>query len=215
MNVKNMEYLKETVFDLLEILYTEDSNFSRFLETRNENYWYKFSRNFYRSDFFDISLSSGATKAVIIPNSLDYVIKIPFITNSEINYCAREAEYYSDAKDSNIEELFCECFYLEDFCGVPIYLMEKVSCDETEVFDSFYNYLTSKRDLNEEEAEDYMDNISENTVVYELTEIYYNDKYDLFWEFCSEHEINDIHAGNVGFRDNGQLVIIDYSGFHG
>ena len=36
----------------------------------------------------------------------------------------------------------------------------------------------------------------------------------IFWDFCDDNNINDLHEENWGFRGN-KLVLVDYSGYHG
>ena len=39
-------------------------------------------------------------------------------------------------------------------------------------------------------------------------------KVDKFIDFLVAFDINDLHQGNIGFRENGDPVLIDYSGFN-
>ena len=42
---------------------------------------------------------------------------------------------------------------------------------------------------------------------------YGKEKVDKFVDFINEFDVNDLHSANVGFRNNGDPVLIDYSGW--
>lgn len=170
----------------------------------------------------------GQTKMVIIMDDLDYVIKIPFV-RSERDYCVTEALNYEAALDEDLDYYFAWCapvgYYKrmaewdkfnfgswraitwepmqKEVCA-PIYVMEKVYCDEDAVSESLEGMGYSSMGCDEDD-------------VWCLVEAAYGEEeYSKLKRFCTAMKINDLHTGNVGFRvmdDVTSLVFVDYSGY--
>ena len=172
----------------------------------------------------------GETKAVLYDDELPYVIKIPLMRHANSkNYCDIELSNYSAAEEiPEIAGCFAWMDFLFEYHGFPIYIMEKVDCDEEEVssraYDSSFKWACSQEGFIEgskeyeefsEEFEDrYYDWSMEARMESFLEDEWTYQIFKIFQDFCWEHGINDLHAGNFGFRD-GFLVVIDYSGYYG
>jgi len=171
----------------------------------------------------------GMTKAVLYDAAIPYVIKIPLVNGgNSINYCEKEYQNFLKAKEiPEIVNCFAWCCYLFDYCGIPIYVMEKVDCNTRKIssyaFDAAFEYFRAKEGATED-SDEYkllLDQFTEEFFSWDdsakneiLLENQWTERvYELFGDFCWENDINDLHTGNFGFKGN-TLVVIDYSGFH-
>lgn len=188
--------------------------FSQFLNNRTESEFILWRDSSYEN-LENIFYSYGASKLVIIDDDNDWVLKIPFCDKA-CDYCALEAENYKKAVEVGVEEGFAACHFLMEYEGAPCYIMEKVSCDEQTVESDFYEIGSNKLsgEMDEDEIYSYLGSMDGDEIVDQLLEFYYDDGFlrDVY-DFLSQNEINDLHTGNVGYR-NDQLVLVDYSGYH-
>jgi len=169
-----------------------------------------------------VSAEWGMTKFVLWENTKPYVLKIPFrgkMTFKDQDYCRIELRNYFRAYETPIEDCFAWVDYLFEYHGCPIYIMEKVECDEerteSRAFSAYCSHSLSYLcgDISQEDMYDYFDDSNDRErMIGLLTEEWGEEKAENFLDFCSENNINDLHSGNFGYR-NGMLVIIDYSGF--
>lgn len=186
----------------------------------------------------------GASKFVIIDKSCSHVVKIPFhgtehyedIYNEETdeyeytddsyfedfygamtdgwNYCGDEAYIYSLAEEAGFEKFFAETKLLTYTKreGIPIYIQERV--------ESFSRGKTKSKasEKSKEIAEVYHNNVHLARIhkdwIADAIEFYGEDYVREFLEWYKEYA-NDLHSGNIGYRFNGEPVILDYSGYHG
>lgn len=163
----------------------------------------------------DVDVDSGCTKAVFfscqVPN---YVIKVP--TTGHTNYCALEAKAYEKAKEEGYKSYFAACEFFTEMDGIPFYIQERVNCDENYFSDLFFEYaegLVSRG--NYDNDDDYSDAVSDRAE--------YMDDWEVIEAVFADHQfsnfifdtlqINDFHRGNFGIRSNGDLVLVDYSGY--
>lgn len=172
------------------------------------------------------NLAYGASRLVIWDEVYDYVIKVAF--DGYEKYNQHEVEVYQSAVACGFEKEFgwCDCIiepvYEGDKVIVPgIYVMEFLDGNEEEVLDSAYDYgykrFCESRGLDsstyqytddyDEVREDDMDELMDCFVSY-----IDNDKRGKFERFLCDHHVNDIHNGNVLFRNN-KMVICDYAGW--
>ena len=206
------DFLEKMVDNGLDFFEDKDEN--RFIDWCEDN-----SRDL---DFF---FANGMTKIVLWEDELPYVIKIPFLNEyHRTDYCKKEVENYKAARRDfpEILDCFAWCDFLFDFCGFPIYIMEKIDCDEVTLSDRAYSaayekFVSYDEGCEEEEVAEKFSNEYYNWSGDEQTEslIYEEwsfEKVQAFLEFCAIREINDRHVGNWGYRGD-QLVIVDYSGF--
>lgn len=167
----------------------------------------------------------GASRLVIWDDECDYVIKMPIDSYDE-KYCKREVEIYSAAVEEGLEDLFgwCACYREPEEYKCGIYVMEFLSGNEDEIFDSAWNYgyqkfcdeygLDSSIEDNREEYEaNHYDYNTDNANMLELFESLIDGiKASLLDRFLAKWRINDLHAGNYLYRGT-ELVICDYAGY--
>lgn len=168
-----------------------------------------------------IHYESGATRLVIWDDQYDYVIKIAIGSDCE-KYNQHEAEVYEAAVNAGLEDYFgwCKC-YIKSENKPGIYVMEFLDGDEYDITDSAYKYSyenycnTNGLDASDYEVMEEYDSIErdEREEVENLLEsqMSLNEIHD-FRIFLIKWFINDLHAGNVLYR-NETLVICDYAGF--
>lgn len=220
-----MSYISSYYKDLLDFLYREHG-FDNFLASDSEE-----------QDFYDwhcgvskslpLKITNGASKGVIIDYSLPYVLKIPFnyYNDEACDYCNLELENYIAA--TQVKEI-SDCFAWTDFLfmyhGYPIYIMEKVECNSSKVeskafYSSYHSYCKKSGIVPSEKSRVHFETIfhrygNEARMDALLMEQLGRKSTKIFWDFCDDNNINDLHEENWGFRGN-KLVLVDYSGYHG
>lgn len=189
----------------------------------------------------DIWMSCGATRCCIGLNSdTEYVIKFQ-LDDEACDYCAREASISKDAEKCGFGDFFAKSEPLFDYTftyndedrKIKVYAMEWCHCSYDDVSDDSYNYHYSKfcednnldassddsRDLfsDEEERRACDDENSESNIgMIEYAKstwgILDEDFLRDLIKFMRDWEINDLHAGNWGYKGN-KLVMVDYGGY--
>lgn len=166
----------------------------------------------------------GLTKLVLFLNK-EQVLKIPFSGDSYItfrikDYCKEESLIYESAVAAGLEKYFAKTIF---FCSsknkYPIYTSERI------FFDGFYKkenstVLTKERlqlitDLTEIYENFFEQNYIDIPLEWSSAAIdYYGvPSFKKFLEFLYDEDINDLHSGNLGFREDGSPAIFDYSGY--
>lgn len=192
-------------------------------------------------DELDMWMSCGATRCCFgFNNDTEYVAKFQ-LDGEECDYCAREAIISKDAEKCGFGDFFAKCEHLLDYTlsygktnrTIRIYVMEWCCCSYDAVSDDSYNYHYTKfcednnldassddsRDLfsDEEERRASDDENSESNIgMIEYAKSTWgiiDEKliHDLI-EFMRDWEINDLHAGNWGYKGD-KLVMVDYGGY--
>ena len=169
----------------------------------------------------DIWLSCGATRCCLgLNNDTEYIVKFQ-IDKDECDYCAREALISKQAEHCGFGDFFAKSEPLFDYTfsyndeskKVEVYVMEWCCCDSDTVSDN------SSRDLfsDEEERRASDDEHSDSNfgmIEYAKSTWGIIDEqfiHDLI-EFMRDWEINDLHAGNWGYKGS-KLVMVDYGGY--
>ena len=183
----------------------------------------------------------GCSKLVLFYEALpNWVVKIPFIgehyeeDNSWVDfqnanrynlfpiaddndYCAIEAYLAEEATEYGLEKMFAQTFFLTEINGVKIYLSEKIEND-------YYSCCCRKyKDKNSARRAEWLRDSYCKTDIekYVLTGVdlaFFIDAYGL-WQtelliaFLTDYKVEDLHHGNIGFDNNGNIKLIDYSGF--
>lgn len=206
----------------------DEAGFHHFFETRESIDFYEAAQE---TDAIDnIYFDCGSTRAVFWESDFPYVIKIPFFSEKNRDYCKVEVENYKAAELFLVEDCFAWCEFLFTYHDCPIYVMEKAICDEENISDCAYSaslkWALSEEGISEEEnPEEYgffCENFSSNYFNWEsdsqmdsyIEEEWGFEKARAFNDFCFEVGINDRHTGNWGHID-GRLVMVDYSGYYG
>lgn len=214
-NVYEIEsFLKETHWDYSAGFSEEDAE--EFLES----IWYEGMPN------YDYEI--GATKLVIIPTDLDYVIKIPYNLATHFgeyfdfnglpqgfdNYCEYELHLYEVAHDAGWGNLFLPTEYIGNFAGIPIYIQAKAE----DYINTYHDYATedSKKAIMNKRKENR--NFIPLSLPFDWVACCYDvlhsfDKLRQFFCFLENEKISrDLHRANIGFYKN-KPVIIDYGGY--
>ena len=186
---------------------------------------------------FEYNVYYGATKAVIVPNNEDFVIKIPFagsndyenqpydydaITDTYIyddeydpfvplkyDYCRLEEENYEYARENDVEDYFAKITLIDFIDGFAIYVQEKVA--------SFYSsksrthYSEAERKALRQSYEYDLERIPLDWAL-DFINAYGEEEFINFLNFTIDYHINDLHGENVAYR-NGKPILCDYSGF--
>lgn len=171
----------------------------------------------------EIGYAHGATRMVIWDkNNPDYVAKIALTVDNE-KYCQKEVELYEAAVEAGLESHFAWCAEIYCHGEKSVYAMEYLECDydqmDSESYQWGYKRYCADYDLDTEAQEskdkfsDYYWSDSGESLVIEWFESHLARpiaaKLD---RFIYDHDIEDIHNGNIGYRGN-QLVLCDYAGY--
>jgi len=221
-------FVEKRLWDLVEYE-EENGTFPPFLEFLRENTYLNFLR-FKRLKAKELKkkglyCTNGLTKAVLVFDELDWVVKIPFHVDysrsdggSITDYCERERFVYEQAKERGVAELFAESYFLMDFCGRPIYIMKKVEDNKKKVFTDLQDKVfigLQDEAISEGYDEEDFEYIEPEEQVEELFYYYYEDNLlREYFAFCEDYGINDVHTGNIGYDENDKPVLIDYSGYY-
>lgn len=171
----------------------------------------------------------GVSKFVIFMND-EEVAKIPF--NGEYywncdeedyefepfhyvtDYCAEEANIYEKAVERGLEVFFAGtrfAGYTKDH--TPFYISERIkNCLDDFIDKVSEESVTSARKYADSKDDLKWRRLPDRWLALAL-EKYGEQKVDEFVKFIAEFDINDLHWGNVAVRENGEPVLIDYSGW--
>lgn len=180
----------------------------------------------------DIKVYCGETKACIISDELsNWVIKVGFTYNDKdrdedvTDFCAIEARNFESAVAEGLEEFFAASYKLCELTppekydfkdNISFFIQEKAMPDEEKTSSTCDSYMRGSQNREEEDDEDYCGDYYDYDYDDDdrLESLFYgNEKYDELTAFINEFNINDLHSGNFGYTPNGQVKIIDYSGF--
>lgn len=201
-----------------------DAGFNHVL--KNELYFSDWIRDF-GNPLSSCEIASGMTKYVIIPDDLNWVIKLPiqvrpdqyrreeFLTKfSAYDYCDLETRNFAYAEEKGVNVFFAESYFLSLYKGIRIYIQRKAECDEQEFDDRLKKYAshyvseTYNEDVFNEVVSDYVLSMDGS----ESLEAIFGDVPTELYDLIEERNVNDLHCGNYGFI-NEKPVIIDYSGY--
>lgn len=189
-------------------------------------------------------IDNGLTKMVISFRDIPYVVKIPFLHvkryDSELNvvaeyeyeeaekkmrvgslgrandYCKLESDLFIQAAGYGLDGLFAEtwlAFTIDD--KYPIYISEKIANNsfEQDINESTYSKKIRKSEENISSKHKVRYDPSKK-IRLKICADYGEKILDNFLQFIDIFDIDDLHDNNVGLRDNGKLVIFDYSGYN-
>ena len=214
-NVYEIEsFLKETHWDYSAGFSEEDA------EIFLESIWYEGMPN------YDYQI--GATKLVIIPTDLDYVIKIPYNLATHFgeyfdfnglpkgfdDYCQYELSLYEIAEAEGWEELFLPIEYIGEYKGIPVYVQQKAE----EYLCCYINYASedSRKIVENKRKEDryYLSlSLPFDWVACCVDVLKSIEKVREFFRFLENTKISrDLHRSNIGYFNN-KPIIIDYGGY--
>lgn len=180
------------------------------------------------ADSFDGYVEDGASKVVLIPDNVSYVIKIPFYgecgwdegevypymgavsplieTDEPNNYCALESAIYLEAMDWGIEKFFVPTVYIGDVFGVPIYVQTRIKN---------VRHMTDKENTFKYASIKGSDEF-DSDVGAQLVEFYSLEEVETLLRFLKSYHINDVDNFRNGGYDPSykRHVFWDYAGFN-
>ena len=132
------------------------------------------------------------------------------------DYCASEAHISKAALLQGLAGCLAKTELLGYANGHPIYIQEKckIYCDEESTrHEQIYKY---RKDNSYEELakirEDFDFYSTDNDWLLDFVNYWGKEVLQKFAEFLFDFDINDLHNGNIGYR-NGVPVLVDYSGY--
>lgn len=135
---------------------------------------------------------------------------------NKTDYCAVEAEKYQDLYSLDLDEFVAEThLYTELSNGIKVYIQEKALSSED---DPSWNTRKSSAD-SRATARKWVDEESiplESNWIGLCIDVYGEDRTKAFLDYCNYEDpilISDTHCGNIGYREDGSPVLLDYSGF--
>ena len=169
---------------------------------------------------FHAIISDGASKICLVFEDFDFVIKWSTEGESE---AMQEVEYYEDAKAQNLDKFFPITEHFFSHNGIDFVAQEKVTVQAGEVYGEYMEHLSHigrtvpprminkvQKDLNK--VSGYTRYINQIWIAC-LLSIYGKKATKALCKFVQEHDINDLHGSNVGFKGN-RPIILDFSGYH-
>lgn len=173
-----------------------------------------------------LTYTCGASKGVIIPNTENFVIKIPFTGyewcegdfspfvgapyGNGWDYCEAESILYEEAYKAGLGFLFAKTICIGKIRNLPIYIQPKCTTY------SKSNFLSTKeeRDSVFETCESMAVNCFDEDWLAAVKR-FYGEKILLnLLNFIEEMGIGDLHGGNIGWLNN-RPVLFDYSNYCG
>lgn len=156
------------------------------------------------NEFDEVHLYGGMSRYAFVLEDCDYVVK--FGVNPRGNEdCAREEELYQKAVESEIGHMFVKVERFTTYGKLQLYFCERADADEDFAISTHMSYR---------QLTDYSDSKQDSE---EQVEDIFNSFYGwrdvgLFYEFCADNNINDLHLNNIGF-DGETVKCIDYAGY--
>ena len=209
-----MEWNYDHYEQLLIDIYMHDSDIENLIEDgleSSESYADCVTENLYititDSTHEDIGyMTSGATKAVIIPDEGDYVIKIPFLEYEDYPYT--EPDIYA-AAPQDIRRCFAAASSMvtTEINGrqVEWYLMEKAKMDEPRLKKETKSAMNEMGRL---KAWPHWRNLTPLCVFQKEGDL---DFQHHLASFLRSYDLDDFHFGNIGYNKDDRPIIIDYS----
>ena len=166
----------------------------------------------------------GCSKIVLFFDEYpDIVVKIPFdgirdvdyekdfeVTNERHfihNYCEEELDIWYEAIEANVEEVFAEEAYIGQYRNISLYAAECCAMN-------YWYAVDEPSEDSKAKAKKITDGIySEvNEYIPTIIEQHGEEFAEKVFKFIEEFEIDDLHDGNVGFK-NGLFKFVDYSSY--
>lgn len=178
----------------------------------------------YAHDDKSIDCGSGASKAVLIDLKDNVVLKwAKPCSNSSENFDESYAEYeiYQDAVEKGLECFFPKTEVLIEFEGFAIVMQERVKfayCDipykELEKLEAKHSTVKEKIIKKARNGFFEIHRAPREKWLRIAISYYGKQKMKQLCQFTKEHQINDLHQGNIGFSLSLAPVILDFSGYH-
>lgn len=222
---------------LKEILKKYKKEIDEILDALSNCSFYELDVDDFENDFIDVfkekyhknfTISSGATKGVIIFKNFNFVIKIPFYycdeeelsgadeTDESWNYCAQEVARYEMASDDGFKDIFLEVQFLDEINGHPIYIQpyaDILSYIDSDQYEKEYCSNTNKdKEIVRKIDLDWDGYINLNWEA-DLYVLYGKSFYLCLKQYLNDNNIDDLRIDNIGYV-NKKPVLVDYAGFN-
>ena len=174
----------------------------------------------YGDSSFHVHISDGASKICLVFNDFDFVVKWSTEGESE---AMQEVNFYKEAKAQNLDKFFPMTEYFFSHNGIDFVVQEKITIQAEDVYGDYLECLSNigktvprnminkvQKDLNK--VSGYTRNINRIWIAC-LLSIYGKRATKALCKFVQDHDINDLHGSNVGFKGN-RPIILDFSGYH-
>lgn len=222
----------QELFDIIKN-HIDDTIFDE--EALNYESCYKFLKpaiDYLKSININIYFGEGVSKAAMVCKDADFVFKIPFEEedNKEVeldDLCSLEVYYYEDAIIEGVEDFFAETKFFDYIkCNngkrVPVYYQKKVEVLEDILESTDQTKIKELKDITPDErkkltgkSNDYYGTARLSIIWIKSFIDYYGEmEFEHFGNFIDEHNINDLHNGNVGYIGD-RPVVFDFSGYEG
>ena len=144
--------------------------------------------------------------------------------NNNENLCEVEANIYELAKEKGLSDLFAAEEKLMIYHGIPVYLQEKVQiyCDTPDCADDYdlnlneeiNDLLIENYSCLDEDQDKVIEQFTQNIAFVErLYKEIGKERFIQLLNFLINNYINDLHSGNIGYGEKGELKLMDYSGY--
>lgn len=171
--------------------------------------------------YTDINVSNGASKICLIFSDAPYVVKW---STDHYEEAMREVQVYQDAVEANLEKFFPKTAFLVSINGVNFVAQEKIDfcvhdCDRNnkQKFNRISKTALDKivRKIADEfcKASDHNRRHVDPLWIKMAIVLYGKKACKALCEFVIAHQINDLHAANIGYK-NGRPIILDFSGYN-
>lgn len=204
------EYIEEIFKKLID----EFLSFRDFLDSEDRGDFVEFCDNYnsvYGSNS-EIKVANGASKGVIIVRN-DFVIKLPFYNDYDIDYIGLEYNNYMAAVANGVQDFFSPCEVIDFKIDYnDIYYKSKILIMDYAFVDvDINNNYVSQSNLSDSDEYD-----NDQLDIIRIFSNYYDDDVIIsLLEFIKDYEINDFHSSNIGRLDDYTPILIDYSGYMG
>ncbi len=159
-----------------------------------------------------LSMEYGMTKFCIVPTDANFVIK--WSTRYETDWASREVTLYEKAEDSGLQMFFpkTEILFISD-SGITFVVQEKIDYTlwECECSDKGKRIACFKRIKISNQLCEEMEIPS--IWIKSAVALYGEHTVQKLSDFLNKHDINDLYANNVGYKNN-KPIIMDFSGYY-
>lgn len=139
------------------------------------------------------------------PDLNGWVIKTDYLPRA--HYTAREVQKYQEAVACGMEQYFLPVYSLGFSHGHEFFTAPLVTCGEERMSD----YLSQREGGDEEDQIGRAAYLLDEANTDEILESAFGDDAGYLGDWLEAHDIDDIHMGNIGALENGDIVIIDYA----
>lgn len=174
----------------------------------------------------DATFAKGATKKVLVFQNRGFVLKCDRYPGCRASYCQAEFENYKSAVKEGIEKIllptteYCTCHDGIVFYKQPIYKTNSnLNAEKTKIIQAKIQpyELCTRRERKIERIISYFYSSSSlfgsSDWIARAIQYYGTDFMKKVAAWTMEYEVNDLHAGNLGYIGNYRPIILDYSGY--